>query len=439
MATRLSPDPRLQNINNELVEIVVEQFQSDIDLVFLHLRDARNILAGVANKETRALAKAAILLASAGLESNLVYLSRIGVRFAEKHPRLFAAPQLQFLRGAEKAIDDNGQIVERPLKQPLSQRLRVVPTLLARVIGREYRLRTDSASYRKLQRTIQRRDAIVHPRWDRYVTEVGWWEAAEAIDSVELYLNSVASALHPHLTVYFHVLYTIPGYDHDEVAVGHRTLGKRGPQRQLVTMADVGIPKVLLNEWFDAMLLVHLALDSECEGDSGGSMLTRAALILVYAMLDAQLAVVAQWRMNEALDAFDQAEVLFLNELAVGIGHDGEVWLGEDHQSFKKRIKAVPAILSRRVDGKEANIDLSRQWGNEILIGNELRNNVMHSRYGKPLPRITKRELLLSFKAVFEYFEELSKELPTSFEYVKVLLGPALELIGEFSSSYLAS
>src|SRR5206468_589212 len=98
-------------------------------------------------------------------------------------------------------------------------------------------------------------------------------------------------------------------------------------------------------------MLIQLALAHDCEGDSGGSMFTRAALVLLYGMVDAQLSVVAQWRMRERTDAFSEAEVLFLNEYALGVGHDSEVWVGEDHQSFKKRIKAVPAILSRHVDG----------------------------------------------------------------------------------------
>jgi hypothetical protein len=435
MSPSLPPDPRLRNVNEELVQIVFEEFQGNIDLVGIHLRDARSILRALKNKESdRVLAKAAILLASAALESNLVYLSKIAVRFAEKRPDLFGAPQRRFLNGLEEIIDDNGQIVERPMRQPLGLRLRVVPALLARGVERSYNLRTHSAASRKLQRTIERRDAIVHPRWDGYMAEAGWWEAAEAIDSVELYLNSVASSLHPYLVGYFGVLYTIPGHDHHEVDVGYRTLGKRGSKRRLATMEDVGIRRVLLNEWFDAIALTGFALESGCEGDSEGSMLTRAALVIVYAMLDAQLSVVAQWRMREAPEAFREPEILFLNEIAVGVGHDGEVWIGEDHQSFKRRIKAVPAILSRRVDGTSASVDLSQQWGNELLDGNELRNNVMHSKFGQPLPRVTKRELLVSCKAVFTYFEELSTILPRSFDYVRLLLGPAKELVDKFSN-----
>jgi hypothetical protein len=169
-------------------------------------------------------------------------------------------------------------------------------------------------------------------------------------------------------------------------------------------------------------LAVGLAFGHDCEGDSQGSMFTRAALVLIYAMLDAHLSVVAQWRMRENPDGFDEAEILFLNEFAVGVGHDGEVWLGEDHQSFKKRIKAVPAILSRRVDGHEEAVDLGGNWGRDLLEGQQLRNQVMHSSFGSPLPRVTKQELDRYTKAVFAYFQELRNKLPKSFEYVGVLL-----------------
>ena len=96
------------------------------------------------------------------------------------------------------------------------------------------------------------------------------------------------------------------------------------------TMEEVGILEVLTTEWFDSLLLIHLALGHDCEGDSDGSMFTRAALVLLYAMLDAQLSVVAQWRMRDKPEAFKEAEILFLNEFALGLGSDGEVLVRDD-------------------------------------------------------------------------------------------------------------
>jgi hypothetical protein len=132
--------------------------------------------------------------------------------------------------------------------------------------------------------------------------------------------------------------------------------------------------------------------------------------------------------MRAALDTFKEAEILFLNEYAVGIGHDGEVWVGEDHQSFRKRIKAVPAILARRVDHREESVDLGKQWGKDLLEGHIQRSRVMHSNFGHSLPRITKQELTRYTKAVLAYFEELRLKLPTAFHHMEVLMDDATEL-----------
>jgi len=423
MSTDFPTDPRLKNIDQEIVDIFFQEFKRNIDLVAIHLRDARNMLHGARQVEDdRVLGKAALLLAAAALESNLVYLSGVALQIAEKRAEALVLPQIRYLKGVGEVIDENGKAVEIVIKQSLGERLQIVPALLARTIKRTYQLRTSSAAFKKLRRTIERRDAIVHPRWDRYVAQLGWWEAAEAIDAVELYLHSILTTLHPYLVGYFSVLFTIPGYDHHEVAVGHRTFGKRGPHRRVSTMEDVGILEVLTGEWFDSLMLIDLALGHRCEGDSEGSMFTRAALVLLYAMLDAQLSVVAQWKMREKLDAFREAEILFLNEYALGIGHDGEVWIGDNHQSFKKRIKAVPVILSRRVDGKEESIDLSKQWGKDLIDGQVLRNRVMHSAFAEPLARVTKHELIRSAKAVFAYFQELTIKSPVTFQYMNLLL-----------------
>ena len=415
-------DPRLKNIDTEIAEIVAAQFQRNIDLVGIHLRDARNLWYGVNElRDSRVLSKAALLLAAAALESNLVYLAGVALRIAEERTGILKPPQVRVLKGVEEKVDENGKVIETSARQSLGRRLQIVPSLLGRFVGRKYNLKTRSAAFKKLLRTIARRDAIVHPRWDRYVDEIGSWEAAEAIDAVELYLNSVSSALHPYLFGYFSVLYTIPGSDHHEVAVGHRTLGKRGPNRRISTMASVGLPEVFSREWTDSSMMIQLALAHGCEGDSQGSMLTRAALVLVYSMLDAQLAAVAQWKMFENPELFTEAEILCLNEYALGVGHDGEVWVDDDHQSFKKRIKAVPAILFRRLDGKDEGIDLSKQWGLDLIQGQTLRNLVMHSAFGEPLVRITKEELVRSARAVFDYFEYLAAKSHI-FEYMNIFL-----------------
>jgi hypothetical protein len=77
--------------------------------------------------------------------------------------------------------------------------------------------------------------------------------------------------------------------------------------------------------------------------------------------------------------------VLFLNEAAVGIGYDGEVWIEGSQRSFKKRIKAIPAVLARCVDRNELVVNLGMTWAQDLLNGYSLRSQVMHSLQGKPL------------------------------------------------------
>jgi hypothetical protein len=351
------------SIDNALVEISYEEHVKNVELAAIHLRDARNILYSIPElNDNRALSKAAILLAAAALESNLNYLSRLALRFAETRPKLFSRPHLEFLSGTEDAIDENGRPVQKSRHQALIERIQLVPTLLARAVGRRYVLPKRSAPGRKLLRTIERRDAIVHPKWDRYLASVGWWEAAEAVDAVELYLDTVDKCIHPYVLAYRPMLWTIKGPTKHDVGIGHRTLGRRGPNRRITKMQEFSVSEILLNEWMDSMLMTMLAFGHGCEEDSDGSMLTRAAMVLLYAMVDAQLAVVAQWRMHENPARFSYAELRFLNEVAVGVGHDGEVWVDSEQHPFKKRIKAIPAVLARCVAQKEYSLDICQRY-----------------------------------------------------------------------------
>src|SRR5262249_23241588 len=134
-----------------------------------------------------------------------------------------------------------------------------------------------------------------HPRWERYVESVGWWEAAEAVDAVELYLQSVHQCLQRYVLGYTFMLLTIKGPTKDDVGIGHPTFGKSGPKRKPSRMEDVGVIAVLTGEWTDSALMTMTALTQGCDVDSDGSMLTRAAIVMLYAMVDAQLSVVSEW------------------------------------------------------------------------------------------------------------------------------------------------
>jgi hypothetical protein len=108
MSSNLPPDPRLENVDQELVEVVFQEFRRNIDLVGIHLRDARNMLYGARElTDDRILGKAALLLAAAALESNLVYLSGVALRIAENKAGTLVSPQIRYLKGVSEAIDEN--------------------------------------------------------------------------------------------------------------------------------------------------------------------------------------------------------------------------------------------------------------------------------------------------------------------------------------------
>lgn len=410
----------------DLQAIVYEEHMKNVEFVLVHLRDARNLLFAIPDlSNNRAFSKATILLAGAALESNLTYLSGIALGFIGARPTRYSKPHADFLRGFTEAIDENGRSVKRKLNRSLLDRIKIVPQLLARGIGRKYQIENRSVTSRKLLRTIERRDAIVHPKWDRYVDAVGWFEAAEAVDAIELYLDSIRICLHPYLVGYAWNLVTIKGSSKDDVGVGHRTQGRKRSQHQFSTVPIVGLSEVLLREWCDAMLMVMVALSQNTDHESQGSMLTRSALVLVYAMLDAQLSIISQWKIRQLPQSFKEEEMLFLNEAAVGVGHDGEIWLDSEDHPFKKRIRAIPALLARCCEGEEFKIDLSGKWGADLLEGYALRCSVMHSTPGHPMAVVSKDELKRGTQAVRAYLTCLAEQLPKTFGILQPMLRDA--------------
>ena len=187
-------------------------------------------------------------------------------------------------------------------------------------------------------------------------------------------------------------------------------------------MGDGNIIEIISREWLEAQMLTEFALDSQCEGDSDGSMLTRSALVLLYAMLDAQLSVIAQAYLHSDNFPFEHAEALFLTGLAVGVDTEGDITAAEGHQQFKQRIIGVPRILARRVLGHDLTIQLGDQAGEALLRYKDLRDAVMHPRVGEDPPRVAKGELREAELAVRAYFAQLAKSAPDLFGAYTVFL-----------------
>jgi hypothetical protein len=76
----MSDSESARNLGNELIEETYAHFAGSLDVIVIHLRDARNILAAVGTPDAdRARAKSVILLASASVEANLASLSTLGI------------------------------------------------------------------------------------------------------------------------------------------------------------------------------------------------------------------------------------------------------------------------------------------------------------------------------------------------------------------------
>jgi hypothetical protein len=413
--------------DNELIELSGQIAKSGLDRIFMHLRDPREVLRAA---NTPVMAKATVILASAALESNRAHLTLRAQAFAAARPHVYKREQVEYLSGRKTIVTDRGVLKDVALRQTLEERLQVVPDLLARAIDRRYALPRNSTAIRKLRRTIELRDSIIHPRWDKYLPSVSATEAAHAIDAVELYLQSVRQQLHPYLIGYIRSLLTIRGSDKHDMAIGHRTEKRRVSKSNFTTMTSVGIAEVMVQEWMDMVTICGFAFESGCEGDSAGSLLTRVALVLLFAGLDSQLSIVAQWRLHDQGLTFHEAERNFLEENVVGIGEDGEIEIEEDRRSFKERIALAPTILARRVEGREIIIDLGSKWGEQLQKSYLLRNAVVHAPPHKPLERVSLLELRAAAAAVRSYFLELTAKAPETFK-AQIELLPSFQIPDE--------
>ena len=152
--------------------------------------------------------------------------------------------------------------------------------------------------------------------------------------------------------------------------------------------------------------------------------------MLLFAGLDSQLSIVAQWRQHDKAFAFHAAERNFLEENVVGLGRSGEIETEEDRRSFKERIIAVPTVLARRVEGSDITIDLGSRWGEQLQKSYLLRNAVVHAPPDKPLERVTLLDLRAAAAAVRSYFEELVRKAPKTFE-AQIQMLPAFEIPDE--------
>jgi hypothetical protein len=105
---------------NDLLDISEGLIHTGLDRIYLHLRDARELMRLAENS---VIAKATIVLASAALESNLAHLTLRAQEFGKARPGLYSPEQSDYLAGKQTIVTDRGAPKEIPQRQSLEESL----------------------------------------------------------------------------------------------------------------------------------------------------------------------------------------------------------------------------------------------------------------------------------------------------------------------------
>jgi hypothetical protein len=321
----------------KLTEISGEIYKQNVYLVGMHLRDAVNLLDTIrsipASARPDLLAKACILFAAAGLETNLSYYCTLALAISEAAPgSIYKEPEIEYLKAIQTTFLKDANLNLEKQAQPLSDRLLIVPKLLGKAFGREFTMPGSEPIGDRLDFIIEKRDALIHPSWDRY-PEVGIEDAADAIYGVLEYLETVRQQFHPFLIGYMTVFSSYFPLVAD--LVDHQPL----PPRYRVLESREELIAALAGEWIDAHTMFDVANVHGTEGDSEGSMLTRAALVSVYSMVMAHVSILGRMGVLLNLGLFSEKEINFLNEKDYQWTDEEEFVLDTAKQNFKVRAR----------------------------------------------------------------------------------------------------
>lgn len=390
------------NFDSKLLELSGETYKKHVHLVGMHLRDATNILYTLrslsASHRPDLLAKATILFAAAGLESNLSYFSTLALAISEavSNP-IYKEPELEYLRAVQLEYSKNAELSPRNQKQSLKDRLLVVPKLLGRAFQREFQLTAGEYGLERLGNAIERRDAIIHPSWDKY-PDVGLADAVDAVYGVLEYVDSVRLQFFPYMIGYIvmmssHAPILADLAEKEPPPLRFRTLNER---TELI--------EALSRDWLDAHMMFDIANMHPTEGDSDGSMLTRSALVSLYSMVSAHLSVLGKLARQLNPDVFTEKEVNYFNEEDYGMSNTGDAVLQLTKQRFEDRATIVPTLISKKLCPNVLNFERGVKWHQKMFKQYlEMRNSVMHSKFGECLPRVSKAELRDAFESAHQY------------------------------------
>jgi hypothetical protein len=140
------------------------------------------------------------------------------------------------------------------------------------------------------------------------------------------------------------------------------------------------------------------------EGDSEGSMLTRAALVSVYSMVMAHTSLLGKMAVVLNPGLFSEKEINFLNEKDYQWSDEGELILDTAKQTFKVRATVAMTLIAKKVSPNALAFQEGVTWF-QLMFKDYLpmRNRVMHSKFGETTARVTKPELRAAFEAIRSY------------------------------------
>lgn len=388
-------------------ETALAQYKQNVYLIGMHMLDATNILQTLQTLDEShrpdLLAKACILFAAAGLETNLSYYSILALALNDAAPAaIYQDAELEYLKALQMDLTKDAELSPRKQKQSLDDRLVIVPRLLGRAFERTFDLTLEDHGVTRLNNTIERRDVIIHPSCDRY-PDFGLDEAVEAIYSVALYLDSVRKQFFPYMVGYIVML------SHHAPLISDLVKEEPVPLRFLTLREPKELIAALSTEWTDAHVLFDIANMHGAEGDSDGSMLTRTALVMLYAMVNAHLSIIAHLALESDPSRFPEKERNYFNEVDYEVSASGKAILQPVKQTFEDRANIIPTVIASRLCPNKLAFNRGDTWyQNTFKTFFNLRNGVMHSKFGEAVPRVSKAELLEAFKAVRSYCEHLS-------------------------------
>jgi hypothetical protein len=412
--------------DNKLAEISGEIYKNNVYLVGMHLRDAVNLVDSIRDLPASArpdlLAKASILFAVAGLETNLSYFCTLALAISDVAPEsIYIEPELEYLKAVQTRYEKDASVKPGKHAQPLSERLQVVPKLLGKAFRRDFPVIADTLVGERLRNAIEKRDALIHPSWDRYPI-VDTEDAADAVYCVLDYLETVRHKFHPLLIGYGTVISAY--FPRVADLVEEQSL----PLRSKVLEARKELIAALAGEWIDAHSMFDAANIHRTEGDSEGSMFTRAALVAAYSMVMVHVSILGRLAVFLNPGLFTEKEVNFFNEEDYRWTDEGEAVLDSTKQNAKDRVTVCLTLMANKTSPNPLVFDRGVHWFQQMFdVYLPMRNRVMHSKLGEAIARVSKAELRAAFEAIRLYAAHIATAGGYLAPYKDLLAGTPLK------------